>query len=206
MGRRVLLNLLTVGVSTAARLLGTLALFALMARAVSVEQFGVFSYWYTFSVIAGTFTDYGFAQQILKEALSEDSAKVAMRIRLLWRAKLIIALVCALVSIVCIFSTSRSSPEVMSAMLIVAAGLLGSYFEFYAMVLRGRQLYRDESRMSLANALGWKFAGWLCRVSHQERCNGEHRFVHCANGFCLCRSSTCRSTCIARDAKPTALE
>jgi O-antigen/teichoic acid export membrane protein len=147
-------KLAIVGISTAARLLGTLALFALLARATGPEDFGVFSYWYAFGVLVGTITDYGFAQQLLRNLAGNTLDFAANEVKQLGKAKLWLVIGCTVIAIAIALRTSGSIDEYAISIMLILSGVLGSFYEFYAMVLRARQSYRLESRLSMANSLG----------------------------------------------------
>jgi len=147
-------KLVIVGFSTAARLLGTLALFALLARATGPEAFGIFSYWYAFGVLVGTVTDYGFAQQLLRNVAADSAIGAANEVKQLGRAKFWLVAGCTVVAIVIAISTSASRSEYAISTMLIFSGVFGSFYEFYATVLRARQSYRLESKLSMANSLG----------------------------------------------------
>ena len=60
--RSLIYKLSVVAASTLSRLLGTLLLFALVARAVGPADFGVFAYSYAIGILAAAVSDYGFGQ------------------------------------------------------------------------------------------------------------------------------------------------
>ncbi len=160
-------DLVTVAISTAVKLAGTVILFALLARSLGSSLFGDFSYWYAVGILLAAFSDYGFSHQILAEISSRKPDAARNDVRQLAFAKSVLSAAIALVALVVAALTCRSLDEFVLAILLVQAGIFGSFFEFYAMVLRSRRAYRAESRLATFHSLGGNLvAGALGYVTH----------------------------------------
>lgn len=165
--KKLIINLMIVAVSTAARLFGTVALFALLARAVGPADFGRFSYWYAVAVVVGAITDYGFSQQVLKDISAASVESAQHQLAELSRAKAWLALVCSSLVLAYVFAATENLNEVGLAVLLVGGGVGASYFDFFGLVLRARKAYRAESFASLCNSVGGSLlAGVAAYFSH----------------------------------------
>ena len=138
-------KLSVVAASTLSRLLGTLLLFALVARAVGPADFGVFAYWYAIGILAAAVSDYGFGQQVLRDLAGAGLPAARARAIGLLVAKGWVS--CMVSSVAFIFAlVSASGPqESATALLLISAAMIGSVFDYLSMVLRSRAELRTES-------------------------------------------------------------
>ena len=159
--RSLIYKLSVVAASTLSRLLGTLLLFALVARAVGPADFGVFAYWYAIGILAAAVSDYGFGQQVLRDLAGAGLPTARARAIGLLVAKGWVS--CMVSSVAFIFAlVSTSGPqESATALLLISAAMIGSVFDYLSMVLRSRAELRTESLLAGGMSIGASLAaGW----------------------------------------------
>lgn len=163
----ILNGLVLAASSTAGRLLGTMGMFALVARGIGPGEFADFLYYYTIGVLVGTLSDYGFATQVLKECSGGTPAEAQPVAKGLFAAKCLatVLAISAAFAYVAVTTPAEAWP---GAALIVAAGGAASLIDFSANLLKARLLFVRELLLTGFNSVVCNLAVGLCAfLTHQ---------------------------------------
>gem|GEM_PF-5496878 len=126
------------------RLGSTLFLFVLLARNVSVHDFGLFAKCFGVAAILGFFVDFGFAQSLLRDIAREPSAAV-MRISEGISLKLLISALVLTATPIFLTAFPSSANPIGLQVLLASYAILNSFSEFYGVSLRATERYTEES-------------------------------------------------------------
>ncbi len=165
--RHMLVSLSKVTASTGARLVGVMGLYALMARALGPTGFGQFTYWYATGILLAALSDLGFGQRALTALAAGDDSDVRETFSSLLYARAVTIGPAFLIGLVWVASGSSDWHEAAMALLLLAACLVASVFEFLGIVMRARGAYGLETKQAIWSALVGNLvagaAGYLTR-------------------------------------------
>lgn len=152
---------------TLGRMLGTLLLLAMVARAVEPAPFGVFGYWYAVGVMAAALTEYGFAQHLLASVPRQaDPALRQAGVDDVTGAKRWLVLAVGTIAIGVALLACDDAVERAVASLLIAAAMAGSIGELNAMLLRALGAFRlDAWTGAIAGLLAPLAAGAVALAS-----------------------------------------
>lgn len=142
-------KLVLMSIIVASRLLGVLLIFALVARNVTLRDFGMFSACFSVAVLLGFLVDFGFAQSILRDIgkSPESAAKVvASGVSI----KLFIAALVFVASVIYMALPLPLHAPWTLQLLLIAYAILNSFAEFYGVSLRALGHYREEAIAQIA--------------------------------------------------------
>ena len=133
------------------RLAGALLLFVLLARNVSLYEFGLFSKCFGVAAILGFLVDFGFSQSILRDiAKDPDAALPCISDGL--SLKLAISILVLLLTPAFLFIAPSSHNPLALQTLLVGYAITNSFAEFYGVSLRATGRYTEESVLQGAYA------------------------------------------------------
>lgn len=139
-------KILLMGLITAFRLGSVLVLFVLLARNVSVYEFGLFSKCFGVAAILGFLVDFGFAQSLLRD-IPREPDKALAHISAGLSLKLAISMVVIIaVPLLLLAFPSEHNPVGLQVMLVGYA-VMNSFSEFYGVSLRATGRYTEESKL-----------------------------------------------------------
>jgi len=151
--RHMLVSLSKVTASTGARLVGVMGLYALMARALGPSGFGQFTYWYATGILLAALSDLGFGQRALTALAAGDDSDIRESFSSLLSARALTIGVALLIGVAWVVAGSDGGQEAVMAILLLAACLVASVFEFLAVAMRARGAYGLETRQAIWSAL-----------------------------------------------------
>lgn len=137
-------KLLLMSMTIALRLGGALLLFVILARNVSVNDFGLFSMCFGVAAILGILVDFGFSQSLLRDIAREPAQAVAYISEGLSLKILIATAVFVVVSMYFFAFPSVHNPIVLQVLLL-GYSILNSFAEFYGVSLRASGNYIEEA-------------------------------------------------------------
>jgi O-antigen/teichoic acid export membrane protein len=152
-------SILLMGVIVLTRLGGTFLAFILLARLLSLSDFGTFVSGYSLAMIAAVAVDYGFAQSLLRD-VGADRDGAARFISDGLRVKFILS-VFAIASAPLLAAWFFPEPEAAAVFFtLVCFSLFSSYAEYFGSALRALGNYHEEAIIQLVCTLGM-FAGMI---------------------------------------------
>lgn len=151
--RHMLVSLSKVATSTGARLVGVMGLYALMARALGPTGFGQFTYWYATGILLAALSDLGFGQRALTSLAAGDDSDIRESFSSLLYARALTIGIAFLIGFAWVIAGSNDWQEAVTALLLLAACLVASVFEFLAVAMRARGAYGLETKQAIWSAL-----------------------------------------------------
>lgn len=158
--KRDLANISLAGACVAGRLLGTLAMYALLARALGPETFGEFAYWYTVGIILSAVSDYGFGNQLLSSlpVLDRSSARDEL-IRLAQGKAFLVLLVFVVGAGFALLTTNAVGPTATInhawVYIVLLSGAASTQTDFFGWALKAKARFRlDTTHTMVGTALG----------------------------------------------------
>ncbi|KAB2964999.1 oligosaccharide flippase family protein [Zoogloea sp.] len=149
------------GVTTLVRLLTSVFLFILLARAWSVSEFGEFMYWFTVSSVVVLIVDFGLSQSLLRDVgRSPDKAGGALRAAL--EGKLLLTTVVLLGCLGFCIAASLTFLQASLFFLLVMTGVVASFAEAMNATYRGLGLFQSETKIVLFSNLVYFLLAALC--------------------------------------------
>lgn len=155
-------NIIVLGSATLSRLLGTLLLYALIARAFGPQDFGEFAFWYSIGIVCGALSDYGFAQQLLINLASKDEADAKNQAEdiVFGKFALVASFYSILVVALVVVTTDFYHFVWVSALLASTAA--ATLIEFFGVMLRARGKYEAESIRTFISTFGANSIAAVC--------------------------------------------
>lgn len=140
-------NTAFMAVSTAFRLAGNIVLFVILARILSVEDFGLVVYAFAVGRSIALIIDYGFNIKIVRDlnATIEPPATVITRLQDAKHITCVISIPVVVLAALVLFS----SPDRAIFLSCLMAAVANSYTEFYAAALRGLNKFYKETQLML---------------------------------------------------------
>lgn len=158
--KRDLANISLAGASVGGRLLGTLAMYALLARALGPAAFGEFAYWYTVGIILSAVSDYGFGNQLLSTLpiLGRSSGRHELT-RLAQGKTFLVVLVFLVGAGFAFLSTNAASPTAtidhVWVYVVLLSGAAATLTDFFGWALKAKARFRlDAMHTMVGTALG----------------------------------------------------
>jgi O-antigen/teichoic acid export membrane protein len=141
-----------VGASTGGRLVGTLVMYSLLARAFGPAQFGEFGYWYSIGIMLAALSDYGFGQQILTTFSAADNTKIRSDAVRLLQGKMLLVMLLYLAGIT--FAViDADAADFIWILLLLGACAASTFFDFFGWMLKARGAFSADSKRTLILAL-----------------------------------------------------
>lgn len=138
--------------TTAARLAGTMGLFALAARGFGPSLFSDFAYAYAIGVLAGSISDYGFAAQVIKDCSGNSVQAVTPIANRLFTSKVLTSLLAFIIALVYLLITAEAS-HLLAVVLIVFSGIQTSLIDFNSNILKSRLCFRQDLWTTMVNSV-----------------------------------------------------
>src|SRR5438067_135622 len=138
--------------STLARLLTSVVVFVVMARAWGAQVFGVFAYPLAIATIAVMVTDYGFALQVVR-GIAGRPADVASVMRRALAAKWMLALAVAVAALIATPWLVGPDASLLLTWLLLLSSFLSSFASLLNLPFRGLGRFEDETKVVVVASL-----------------------------------------------------
>ena len=148
----ILNGLVLAASTTAARLAGSLGLFALAARGFGPGLFSEFAYAYAIGVFAGAMSDYGFAAQVIKDCSGTPVQAASAVANKLFTSKCLSSFLAFILGTAYLVTTGASS-DLPAATLIVFSGVQTSLIDFNSSILKSRLCFKQDLLTTMVNSV-----------------------------------------------------
>lgn len=125
-----------------------LAVFLSLARFLGTEQFGQFSYWLSVATLISIPINYGFGNQLLREA-GRSPEKLQTIFTSMFFTKTTLTITTIILSVVFWLFTQESNLFI----IILLAAITESYVDLYNFLLRSRGFYQQEARLTVITSI-----------------------------------------------------
>lgn len=129
---------------------GNLILFVILARALSVSDFGLFAACFSAAAIAALIVDFGSTQSLLREIGAKQN-EAAKYIRTGLRIKYFLLSAVFPIAILLAFIALENVNEILLFGILLVYGLMNSYAEFFGTAMRAYGHYEKESLIQVSH-------------------------------------------------------
>lgn len=143
----MLRNFAALLLSTLMRVLTNMVLFVIMARLWGAESFGQFMYMISAATILTLLCEFGFTQQILKEAGTRQESTHELAGRLI-NGKFWLTLLTWLVAAVYLVVGGLQSHLILPFILLLASSTVLSFADFFSTFLKAKFFYKEDVKIS----------------------------------------------------------